>query len=169
MMGHWFGRLSHCYRVWMDERWIGCVIFLFVHPSLGFCMHMSISVHLYMCLILHKPVCLCVQVEKNTKYKAKPILTWSNHSNHLAQAHKITWIHPHTPTLLLQTQHNQNTTWLCWYFDWTFEASGRWRYKWREVDNVNTLWLDRACWVAKGQGGAHCWLFSKDSPLKFVW
>lgn len=64
---------------------------------------------------------------------------------------------------------NQNTTWLCWYFDWTFEARGGWSYKWRVVDNVNTLWLDWACWVAKGQGGALCWLLSKDSSLKFLW
>lgn len=76
---------------------------------------------------------------------------------------------PSHPILPPRTQYNQNTTWLCWYFDWTFEASGGWRYKWCVVDNVNTLWLDWACWVAKGQGGAHCWLFSKDSPLKFVW
>lgn len=64
---------------------------------------------------------------------------------------------------------NPNTTWLCWYFDWTFEARGGWSCKWRVVDNVNTLWLDWACWVAKGQGGALRWLLSKDSQLKFLW
>lgn len=72
---------------------------------------------------------------------------------------------PHlSPSNLGKTQHD-----CAGISTWTFEASSSWRYKWRVVDNVNTLWLDWACWVAKGQGGAQCWLLSKDSPLKFLW
>lgn len=71
---------------------------------------------------------------------------------------------PLSPSNLGKTQHD-----CAGISTWTFEAGSGWRYKWRVVDNVNTLWLDWACWVAKGQGGAQCWLLSKDSPLKFLW
>lgn len=77
------------------------------------CSHLLVSPHASGCVLvsfLLAQMCVFMCLSRNTKYK--PILTWSNHPNHLDRADKITCIGPRSPFFSFhlnttKTQHDR--------------------------------------------------------------